>query len=345
MTHNNGYRLLCQKLREVSDLDEGRRDLAGILARSAALAREALGTPLGYAAAAVDGSSLVSFAEEGALLVRTEPWEGPGRLGRAVLQDECAHVWRPGDGDPPSIQDFMGVVGAKSWLGTPIPLPDRPAGILVVVDTGEREFTDEEKDILHLVAKHCAGAIGNLRAFQEVESLAITDELTRLYNYRFLKTALRREVARASRYGQTFSIIMIDVDHLKKYNEQHGHLGGSELLRQLAGILARNSRAIDLVAKYGGDEFLVILPQTRMDGAVSMGERTCASVAACAFPHCEPGAITVSMGVASFPQNGATMESLLAAADEALFRAKRQGRNCVVTAGLPALPNRLNEAA
>ena len=196
MTQHDGYRLLCQKLREVSDLDEGRRDLAGILARSAALVRDVLGTPMAYAAAAVDGASLASFAEEGALLVRTDPWEGPGRLGRMVLQDESTQAWLPGGGDPPSIQDFLGVVGARSWLGTPIPLPDRPAGLLVVIDSAEREFGEEERELVQLVASHCAGAIGNLRAFQEVESLAITDELTRLYNYRFLKTALRREWGR-----------------------------------------------------------------------------------------------------------------------------------------------------
>jgi diguanylate cyclase (GGDEF)-like protein len=173
----------------------------------------------------------------------------------------------------------------------------------------------------------------------------VTDDLTRVYNYRFMKAALRREVDRASRYGQVFSILMLDVDHLKKFNEVHGHLEGSDLLRRLAEILSRSSRAIDLVAKYGGDEFLLILPQTNTDGATVMGKRICAAVAEAPFPHCRPGDITISVGVASFPQHGASMETLLAASDEALFTAKRSGRNCVVAAQRPGEAGRIPKAA
>ncbi len=345
MTSHDGYRHLCAKLKDITDLDEGRRDLSGVLARAAQAGQEILGVPLVYAAAAVDGASLVSVVEESSLMVRTEPWEGPGKLGRQVLQAESLKCWRRGEPDSPSAQDFLDLLGAGAWVGVPIPMRDRPAGLLVAVREDDTPFDEAERDLMQLLAEITSASVGNLRAFQEVESLAITDELTRVYNYRFLKTALRREVARASRYGQTFSVIMIDVDHLKRYNEDHGHLGGSELLRQLAGILARNSRAIDLVAKYGGDEFLIILPQTRLDGAVSMGKRVCQAVADSAFPHTQPGAITVSIGVASFPQHGATMEALLAASDAALFAAKRGGRNCVVSAEAPGSPGRFCEAA
>jgi diguanylate cyclase (GGDEF)-like protein len=184
-----------------------------------------------------------------------------------------------------------------------------------------------------------------MRTFQEVESLSVTDELTRIYNYRFLKAALQREVERAARYGQVFSILMLDVDHLKAYNEVHGHLGGSELLRRMAEILSQSSRAIDLVAKYGGDEFLLILPQTNTDGAMVMGNRICKAVAKNEFQYCKPGDITVSGGVSSFPQHGASMEALLAAADEALFTAKRGGRNCVIAATRPGQPGRITRAA
>ena len=113
----------------------------------------------------------------------------------------------------------------------------------------------------------------------------------------------------------------------------------------LAGILARSSRAIDLVAKYGGDEFLVILPQTRTEGAVTMGNRIRQAVAETAFAGCQAGEITVSVGVASIPEHGATMEALLAASDEALFRAKEAGRNSVVAADRPGNPARVPELA
>jgi diguanylate cyclase (GGDEF)-like protein len=224
-------------------------------------------------------------------------------------------------------------------------MADRPSGILVAGRTESTPWTAQDREMLALLAGLVTMCLSNLRTFQEVESLSVTDDLTRVYNYRFMKAALRREVERASRYGQVFSILMIDVDRLKEFNEKHGHLEGSDLLRRLAGILSRSSRAIDLVAKYGGDEFLLILPQTNTEGAVVMARRICAAVAETAFTFCRPGDITVSVGVASFPQHGASMETLLAASDEALFEAKRAGRNCVMAAKRPGQPDRIPQVA
>lgn len=339
------YRSLCKKLPTLSDLEEGRRDLAGVLSQAASIGQETLNVDLVYAAVAADGLSLVSVAEAGGKLVRADPWEGPGRLGKAVVQNREVRSWQLGDEAQPTKLDFLDFAGAGAWLGIPIPMADRPCGLLVALREKPDPFSDEDQDLLHIIAEAGSAAIANVRVFHEVESLAVTDELTLVYNYRFLKAALSREVERASRYGQVFSILMLDVDHLKRFNNKHGHLQGSELLRRLAGILSRSSRAIDLVAKYGGDEFLIILPQTRTDGAQAMASRICRAVAEHEFAFCRPGDITISIGVASFPQHGATMEALLAAADEALFQAKRSGRNCSISAQGPGQPGRIPGAA
>jgi diguanylate cyclase (GGDEF)-like protein len=330
------FRNLCQRLAALTDLDEGRRDLPGILSRAAVVLREILSATGAHAT--MGKETVVATAEA----VRSEAAKGPGTLGKLVLDRKMMRTWSRGQRPSPSASDRLGLEGA-AWAGVPLCSDREKPGLLAVVR--DDPLTEEEGQLLEIVSDHASVAVGNLLAFQEVESLSVTDDLTRVYNYRFLKAALHREVERASRYGQIFSILMIDVDHLKKFNAKNGHLRGSELLRQLAAILRESSRAIDLVAKYGGDEFLVILPQTSTKGAESMGRRICKAVAGTQFSHCQVGQITISTGVATFPQHGGTVQTLIAAADQALFDAKESGRNCVVSAKGPAGPGRLPEAA
>lgn len=321
---------LLRRLRDLADLENGRRDLAQILMRGAALLRDMYSAPEAYIAVTKDREGLVCHAREGQAVLRTDPWDGPGNLGQHVLQTENPLVWSPGNSEDswePSRNDLLS--SGQSWIGIAVPLPAGNQGIAVVKGI---EATDEDLLQLRELSEYLGMALQNLMIYQRTEALALTDELTGLYNFRFLKAALKREMERAARYGQVFSIIMSDVDHLKRYNDVHGHLGGSELLRQLAAIISKSSRAIDLVAKYGGDEFMVILPQTRLEGSIAMADRIRRAVAETAFPHCKPGEMTISVGVASFPQHGENVEMLVGAADAALFRAKRQSRNCVVAA-------------
>jgi len=338
------YQLLCKELRNLSDLEEGRRNREGILSRAASIAQNLFEARIAYAGLDHEGAGVISLAQPGAAVVRTATWSGPGQIGRFVMQQREVRTWSRGETPAPSPEDLRGGP-AGGWMGAPLFRTDRPAGLLCVIRDEETPFDDSDRDLLRLLAEHTSTAITNLHVFQEVESLAVTDDLTHIYNYRFMKAALSREVERASRYSQIFSVLMLDVDHLKKYNERFGHLQGSALLRRLARILAEGSRAIDLVAKYGGDEFLIILPQTSTDGAMAMAGRLVAAVAAEPFSHCDPGEITISIGAASFPQHGATMDTLLAAADEALFRAKNSGRNRVLAATGPGQPGRIPEAA
>lgn len=219
---------------------------------------------------------------------------------------------------------------AGPGLFVPLRLRDHSPGYLAVFRRrGAARFDAEDVSLLTLLAAWAAMALENLRLAQNVEKLAVTDDLTQVYNYRFLKSALRREIKRAGRYHQDLAILMVDVDNLKNYNDRHGHLRGSFLLREMAGLFATHVRSWDLVAKYGGDEFTVILPQTNLSGAQTAAERLRAGVEAHRFPLTQPGAITVSIGVAAFPTDGQTTSALIETADRALYQAKQRGRNQV----------------
>jgi len=215
-------------------------------------------------------------------------------------------------------------------LFVPLRQREHESGYLAVYRRrGAPRFEPETANTLMLLAAWGAMALENLRLSESVEKLAITDDLTQVYNYRFLKTALRREIKRAGRFHQDLSLIMIDVDNLKAYNDRHGHLRGSHLLREIARLLAGQLRSFDLVAKYGGDEFTLILPQTGLEGAMVVAERMRAAIADHTFPLALPGAITVSLGVALFPRDGTDVNGLIQSADRALYLAKQRGRNRV----------------
>ena len=229
----------------------------------------------------------------------------------------------------------------------PDPEWDLVAGIEPRQITGARFALDEQTDgllavwnaaaaaaplVLAATSAALGAALANRALVRQLEAEVVTDDLTGVYNYRYLRLALRREVQRAARLGHPLGLIMLDVDHLKEYNDRFGHLAGSSVLKQIAAVLRSTVREIDLVAKYGGDEFLLILPHTRQDGAAAAAERVRRAVEATAFPGIAAGEMTCSIGISTFPDHGVAPEALLAAADEALFAAKRAGRNRIAVA-------------
>jgi diguanylate cyclase (GGDEF)-like protein len=169
------------------------------------------------------------------------------------------------------------------------------------------------------------------RKNEELETLSVTDGLTGLHNRRRLMESLTDEVRRSQRLKHTFSVLMVDVDHFKKYNDTFGHLAGDGVLARVAALLREATREVDDVARYGGEEFLVMLPETGMTEALEIAERVRARMAAEVFPGRR---ITVSIGVSEFPLYGNTPEQVISAADEALYEAKREGRDRVRRAGL-----------
>jgi diguanylate cyclase (GGDEF)-like protein len=166
--------------------------------------------------------------------------------------------------------------------------------------------------------------------------LAVTDGLTGVYNHRHFHERLALEVERSQRNGLPLALFMIDVDHFKAYNDRHGHPAGDEVLRQVAKLLADGRRINDFVARYGGEEFAVVLVDTHKLGAAQVADKLRQRLSEFPFAHAgeQPGgAITVSVGVASYPEDASTPEALVRAADAALYRAKTAGRNRVVLAG------------
>ena len=163
---------------------------------------------------------------------------------------------------------------------------------------------------------------------EELERLSITDGLTGLANHRALVHRLDEEAERFRRNGRQFCVVMADVDRFKQYNDGFGHLAGDEALRTVAAIMRQSTRAVDFVARYGGEEFAIVMPETELDGAMHVAERIRAAVAAATFPG-RP--MTMSIGVAEFPSQADSPTTIIAAADQALYRAKREGRDRVVS--------------
>jgi len=163
----------------------------------------------------------------------------------------------------------------------------------------------------------------------ELERLSVTDPLTGLDNRRRMMESLQNEVLRSRRLEHAFSVVMVDVDHFKSYNDEHGHQAGDEALKRVATVLRGAMRDVDSVARYGGEEFFVLMPETSADEAADLAKRVRTQLAKHAPPA---GPITLSFGVATYPGNGLNGEALIGAADEALYEAKRTGRDRVVVA-------------
>jgi diguanylate cyclase (GGDEF)-like protein len=203
-------------------------------------------------------------------------------------------------------------------------------GILVALnDPAKSRFTDDDIHLLTIMANQAAIAFENYLLYRKLEVESVTDGLTGVYNYRFLIRSLKLEMKRARRFKYVFSFLMLDVDNLKIYNDSNGHLSGSRALRDIAGIITRNCREIDLVAKYGGDEFALLLPQTGIVGAVRLGERILRAVKRFKFDGKTPGLLTCSIGIAVFPEDARRVEELIDKADTALYRAKSLGKNSI----------------
>ncbi|MCG8608096.1 diguanylate cyclase [bacterium] len=170
------------------------------------------------------------------------------------------------------------------------------------------------------------------RAKEELRQLAITDGLTSLYNYRYFQEQLLQELNRARRHNLQVSLVMIDIDHFKHYNDTHGHPAGDLILKQIASLLKSNIRNIDLASRYGGEEFALVLIETNKSSAGIVAEKIRKLVEDQSFEQEESqpnGTLTISTGVATFPEDGDDFDQLVSNADQRLYRAKQAGRNLI----------------
>ncbi|MFZ1629601.1 MAG: GGDEF domain-containing protein, partial [Anaerolineae bacterium] len=183
-------------------------------------------------------------------------------------------------------------------------------------------------------------ALANLRLRETLRSQAIRDPLTGLFNRRYMEETLTREVHRAARRGTTLGIIMLDIDHFKRFNDSYGHQAGDALLRALGSYLQERTRGEDIVCRYGGEEFTLILPETPLSVLEQRADQLRVGITRLQVEHYRAmiGPVTLSAGVAIFPDHGLTGDAVLRAADTALYRAKTEGRNRIFTAGAADAP-------
>jgi diguanylate cyclase (GGDEF)-like protein len=284
---------------------------------------------------AVDGVN----AEAGRASVRqsaTAPLEQVTHMGRVEELEEAiraaeANVLETGE---PCEANVDGVAA----LSHPLRLGDEPQGRVsgvVSVARSNRAFTSPERELFDYLAEQAAVSIENVGLHETVERQAVTDELTGLFNRRRFQEAMVTEVERSRRFGQAVGLVLLDLDDFKAVNDTYGHQQGDLVLRGVARVRRERSREIDEPARYGGEELAVVLPGTDLEGAYNLAERVRAGIEELVLPLLEGDGelrVTASFGVATLPGSADDIRGLVAAADEALYRAKRAGKNRTVRA-------------
>jgi len=224
-----------------------------------------------------------------------------------------------------------------SFLSIPLLFKERVVGILNFTRSGVDSFSPQEIQFLNTIAVEIAIALVNAQLYSRTRELSVRDELTRLYNRRHFSKTLPMELKRADRFGQPLSLLMIDIDQFKWFNDTFGHPEGDKRLCEVAGLMSGKIREVDFFARYGGEEFVVILPNTSKKDGLAVAEKLRHLVRTCPFELDCPDPehpFTISIGLASYPVDAASPDELLTAADKALYQAKGAGRDRVVAFAL-----------
>jgi diguanylate cyclase (GGDEF)-like protein len=219
----------------------------------------------------------------------------------------------------------------QSELAVPLIAEGKVLGVFNVESARSGAFGARDLRLLTTLASYAVVAIQNARLYETAQRLAITDGLTELFNHRYLHESLGRVLERARRDAQPVGVIMLEIDHFKRYNDTYGHQSGDEALRTVAGLLRRGSRPSDIVARYGGDEFMVVLPGASKAATHETAERLRRAVEAYPLILADEviTTVTLSVGVAAFPHDAGTIDELVEAVDRAQYIAKRSGGNKV----------------
>ena len=223
----------------------------------------------------------------------------------------------------------------QSVLCVPVRSKDHVLGVIELVNgPNERVFKEADLQILSTIADYAAIAIENAYNFMRISELVITDDLTGLYNGRYLHTLIDEEIERVRRFGGKLSLIFIDLDFFKKINDTCGHLVGSRTLAEIGQLIKENVRRICKSARYGGDEFVIVMPNTGKSGAMTLATKLCELFRAHNFrdDNNESFNMTASFGIATFPDDADSKDELIRLADQAMYRVKETSRNAVMSA-------------
>jgi diguanylate cyclase (GGDEF)-like protein len=222
-----------------------------------------------------------------------------------------------------------------SAICLPLRSRERTLGVLQLVHPEPQTLTDDAITFLYIVCDYAAIAIENARAVERIQELTITDDCTHLFNARHLAAVLPAEIERARRFDQPLSILFVDLDHFKQVNDVHGHQAGSRVLAEAAEVISRTMRNVDIAFRYGGDEFVVVLPQTPGDAAAKAANRLLVAMRARRFlsPEGLSLRLSASLGVASYPGDADNAGALLERADQRMYLVKNSTRDGVATEG------------
>jgi diguanylate cyclase (GGDEF)-like protein len=224
-------------------------------------------------------------------------------------------------------------VGAGPALMVPLHGAESEEGLLWIPEL-RRSTSEWDLEKARIIATYAGLALANAERYHHAKERAFIDDVTEVYNARYLLQATEHEIHRADRSGQELSVLFLDLDRFKRVNDQYGHLVGSNVLRRLSEVLLECVRQVDTLARYGGDEFTILLVDTGLEGGIAVAERIRRTVEETVFEGSDgaPIRLTISIGVSTFPEHSRDREGLLDMADKAMYRAKSRGRNCVCSA-------------
>ncbi len=253
--------------------------------------------------------------------------EMTGGLAGAASHLGAAVLWRPDSEDPRPSPQEPDAGGAA--MAIPLRSGGHPFGVLAYYGRSV-PFDDEDTDAIAILVRQAETAIENSFLYEEAVRLSLTDGMTGLWNRRNFDLRLDSELSRALRFNEPFAVVFVELDQMKAVNDRHGHQAGDTVLIELARRLSEAVREVDVVARWGGDEFTLLLPKTGLPGALLLAEKIRAAAGTAPF-RTEGGSldITISVGVAAYPEHGSSGKELVAAADGAMYRAKAGGRNRV----------------
>src|SRR5712675_1190699 len=283
------------------------------------------------------GIGLLDYSSK-EIVIQAEAGLRKGVLGRRLRLDGniVGRVARTGQMAVVSYQESSEVPvepvleGSVSAIALPIVYADQLHGVLYVETDKSADFPKEEILFLGTLADLVSGALHNAYAFQKAQEQAITDGLTGVKTHRFFMEALSGEWKRSTRAGRSFSVVLMDLDRFKFVNDFYGHLDGDVVLQRVARILEQNCRRSDVVARYGGDEFVILMPETDSEQSHQLAAKLRAWIAS--DPVLHEKNVTSSLGVATFPIHGSTPQELIQVADASMYLSKHQGGNAVSTA-------------